>query len=419
MPTPETAPPTPPAAPRGRRDVRLWIGGTSVSIFGDAALWIAVGVWVKDLTGSNGAAGLAFAAYVMPRLGAPFLGLVVDRFRRRPLIVLLNLVLSVWVLLALFVHDEGGVWLLYLVLFGIGLGVGMHNAAGSALLTNLVHKDELGRANALLRTMQEGGMLVAPAVGAFLYLRLGAHVVAVTESVTFLVCALCVFAVRVEEPDPEPPTGSRTEALAAGVRHLAATPRLRAVCLTMAGGLLGFGFIETVIYAVADQGLHRSAAFVGVLTVAKGAGSVAGGVLATRLLKHLAPGEEALLTVFGLSLMAAGVALLILPGVALALTGVVVIGLGIPGAVVGLYTSVQRYSPANLQGRVAAATSMLATTPQVLAVFTSAVLVAHVDFRVLLAVMVVLIGSSASYLAVRRRSFAAPAPAPTEVETTA
>ncbi|GHE78609.1 MFS transporter [Streptomyces spiralis] len=408
-----------PSGSTGTRDVRLWIGGTSVSLFGDAALWIALGVWVKDLTGSNGAAGLAFAAYVMPRLGAPFLGLVVDRFRRRPLIALLNLVLCGWVLLALLVHDGSQVWLVYLVLFGVGLGVGMHNAAGSALLTSLVHPDALGRANALLRTMQEGGMLVAPAAGSFLYLTFGARAVAVLESATFLVCALCVLAVRVDEPAPEPPAGRRTEALVAGIRHLAVTPRLRAVCITMAGGLLGFGFIETVIYAVADQGLHRSAAFVGVLTVAKGIGSVIGGLGATRVLKRLGPGNEAMLTVYGLSLMAAGVAVLALPGLVTALAGVFVIGLGIPGAVVGLYTSVQRYSPARLQGRVAAAASMLATTPQVLAVFTSAALIAHVDYRLLLVVMTVLIGCSAGYLAVRSRSFVTTAPAEQEEEAEA
>ncbi|WP_441251759.1 MFS transporter [Kitasatospora sp. McL0602] len=394
-----------PARTPRKRDVRLWITGTSVSLFGDAALWIALGVWVHDLTGSNGAAGLAFAAYVVPRLGAPFLGLIVDRFRRRSLIALLNFVLSGWVCLAFLVHDQHQVWLLYLVLFGVGLGVGMHNAAGSALLTSLVHPDELGRTNALLRTVQEGGMLVSPAVGSALYVAAGPRAVAGLEAVTFLVCCLCVLAVRVDEPKPEPPSGTIARELAAGVMHLVRTPRLRAVSVAMGGGLLGFGFIETVIYAVADQGLHRPAAFVGALTVGKGVGSVIGGIIGMRVLKRLGNGRESMLTVYGLSLMAAGCAILMLPGVVLAMVGVFVIGLGIPGAVVGLYTSMQRYSPAHLQGRVASAASMLATTPQVLAVATSAALIATVDYRVLLGVQVVLIALSAGYLAVRARSF--------------
>jgi predicted MFS family arabinose efflux permease len=397
----------------GKRDVRLWIAGTSVSLFGDAALWIALGIWMKDLTDSDGAAGLAFAAYVVPRLGAPFLGLVVDRYRRRPLIALINFVLAGWVCLAFLVQDKDQAWLLYLVLFGIGLGVGMHNAAGSALLTRLVPPDDLGTTNALMRTLQEGGMLVAPAVGTLLYTMVGARAVAALEVVTFLLCAVCVLAVRVDEPEPQRPEGRLRQELLAGVRHLARTPRLRAVSVAMGFGLLGFGFIETLIYAVADEGLHRSATFVGVLTVTKGVGSVLGGVAGGRVLKRVGPGREALLTVLGLGTMGLGCALLILPGVAVALAGVFVIGLGIPGAVVGLYTSVQRNSPDGLQGRVASAASMLATAPQVLAVATSAALIAAVDYRVLLGVMVVLIVSSSCYLGLRVRTFTtAPGPGP-------
>ncbi|MFJ9864335.1 MFS transporter [Streptomyces sp. NPDC101165] len=410
MPTDSEAPQ---ARTPGKRDVRLWIAGTSVSLFGDAALWIALGIWMKDLTDSNGAAGLAFAAYVVPRLGAPFLGLAVDRYRRRPLIALINFVLAGWVCLAFLVQDKDQAWLLYLVLFGIGLGVGMHNAAGSALLTRLVPPDDLGTTNALMRTLQEGGMLVAPAVGTLLYTMVGARAVAALEVVTFLLCAVCVLAVRVDEPEPQRPDGRLSQELLAGVRHLARTPRLRAVSVAMGFGLLGFGFIETLIYAVADEGLHRSATFVGVLTVSKGVGSVLGGVAGGRVLKRVGPGREAMLTVLGLGTMGLGCALLILPGVAVALAGVFVIGLGIPGAVVGLYTSVQRNSPDGLQGRVASAASMLATAPQVLAVATSAALIAAVDYRVLLGVMVVLIVGSSCYLGLRVRTFTtAPQPGP-------
>lgn len=394
----------------GRRNVILWITGTSASIFGDAALWIALGIWIKDLTGSDGAAGLAFMAYVLPRFAAPFLGLVVDRFRRRPLIILLNVMLAVWVTTAFLVHGNDDIWLLYVLLFGVGLGVGIHNAAGSALLTLLVPRDGLGRANAMMRTAQEAGMLAAPAVGAALYVAIGPHSIIAVESVTFLVCAACVWRVRVTEPIPPPAEGGLVAEVLAGIRHLVRTPRLRAVSLAMGGALLGFGFIETLIYTITDQGLHRPAAFVGVLTFAKSVGSVAGGALGIRVLRRFGPGNEARLTVFGLTLMAAGCGLLILPGLPAALAGVFVVGLGAPGAVVGLYTSVQHFSPPHLQGRVAAAASMFATTPQVVAVALSTVLVVRLNFHLILAGMVVLIGCSAGYLTIRLA--AAPAASP-------
>ena len=33
------------------RDARLFLAGQSLSLLGDTALWLALGLWVKDLTG--------------------------------------------------------------------------------------------------------------------------------------------------------------------------------------------------------------------------------------------------------------------------------------------------------------------------------------------------------------------------------
>ena len=53
------------------RDARLFLAGQSLSLLGDTALWLALGLWVKDLTGSSSAAGLVFLCIVAPRLAAP------------------------------------------------------------------------------------------------------------------------------------------------------------------------------------------------------------------------------------------------------------------------------------------------------------------------------------------------------------
>ncbi|HZC29799.1 MAG TPA: hypothetical protein VE269_08660, partial [Gaiellaceae bacterium] len=69
------------------RDVRIFFAGWTVSVFGDWAMFIVLGVWAKSLTGSNAAAGLVFFALSLPSLFSPLAGLVVDRVRRRPLLV--------------------------------------------------------------------------------------------------------------------------------------------------------------------------------------------------------------------------------------------------------------------------------------------------------------------------------------------
>jgi hypothetical protein len=48
------------------RDARLLVAGQTLSVFGDRAMFLALGVWVKELTGSSAAAGLVFFAYTAP-----------------------------------------------------------------------------------------------------------------------------------------------------------------------------------------------------------------------------------------------------------------------------------------------------------------------------------------------------------------
>ena len=53
------------------REARLYLAGQSLSLLGDLALSLAMGVWVKELTGSSGAAGLTFLAFLLPQLVSP------------------------------------------------------------------------------------------------------------------------------------------------------------------------------------------------------------------------------------------------------------------------------------------------------------------------------------------------------------
>jgi MFS family permease len=73
------------------RDARFYLAGQVLSTVGDNALWLAMGIWVKILTGSSSAAGLVFFAFTCGILLAPVTGLLADRMRRRPLLIAANL----------------------------------------------------------------------------------------------------------------------------------------------------------------------------------------------------------------------------------------------------------------------------------------------------------------------------------------
>jgi MFS family permease len=106
-----------------RRDMRLYVAGQTLSLFGDTALWLALAVWAKSLTGSSAAAGMVMFALAAPQLLAPLSGLLVDRVRRRPLLIAANLAIAAAVLplLAVLLSGSLPVVLAGKVLFGVGI----------------------------------------------------------------------------------------------------------------------------------------------------------------------------------------------------------------------------------------------------------------------------------------------------------
>lgn len=82
----------------------------------------AAGIWVKSLTGSSGAAGLVAVCIYAPSLLRSVAGVVVDRVRRRPFLIVVNMASAVAVLPLLLVRsaDQNVVDLRGHVYFGQG-----------------------------------------------------------------------------------------------------------------------------------------------------------------------------------------------------------------------------------------------------------------------------------------------------------
>jgi MFS family permease len=380
------------------RDARIYLSGQMFSLFGDSSLWLAMGIWVKTLTGSNAQAGLVFFFFTAPSLLAPTFGLLADRVRRRPLLLAANTFTPVAVLALLAVRGPGQVWLIDAVMCAYGISYLVLGPAQSALLTVMVPAELLPDANGALRTAQELLRLFGPLAGAGLFVAVGGHVVAVIDAATFAFPVASLLLLRVREPAPQPVTGRWAAQLTAGVRHIWRTVELRHVIVAGACTTTVFGFGETITYAIAGNGLHRPAAFVGVLAAVQGAGAVAGGLSAATLGRRL--GEGRLIGVTML-MAAAGAALQIPPVLPAVLAGDIIFGASIPGMVVGLITLTQRVTPPDLQGRVYAAVETVITTPQTISIALGAALITVTGYKTLLAAMAVTIALAAIYLLTR------------------
>ena len=413
------------------RDARLLVAGQTLSLLGDRAMFLALGIWVKSLTGLSAAAGLVFFAFAVPGIAAPAAGLVVDRVRRRQLMIATDLVIAAVISSLLLVHGRDQVWLIYVVTVLYGGSAVVFGSAQSALVAEMLPARLLPAANAALQSASEGMRLIAPLGGAALFAWLGGGAVAVLDAGTFLASAACLASLRHHDVRPEPHELHLREQVVAGARHIARTVPLRRIVLVLAVALLVVGFAETLIFAVVfvdnnvkattgtielkaafknDPQILWPGQFVG-LRVEVGIDKNA--VVAPAAMRRLGDGR---LVAGGLALFAVGDGLLIVPRLPAAVVGIVIAGVGVSWAVVGFGSAVQLRTPQHLQGRVYSAAELLVGLPQTFSIAAGAALSTVIDYRLLLAGMAAVTTACAAYLAVRGEPAPEPHYAPPDAE---
>ncbi|WP_405528523.1 MFS transporter [Streptomyces avidinii] len=383
------------------RDSRYYLIGQVFSLFGDSALWLGMGVWVKVLTGSSSSAGLVMFAFVAGQLLAPLSGMLVDRVRRRPLLIVTNVMTGLLVLSLLAVRDKDDVWIIYAVMFLYGAAASLLEAAQTALLPALLPAHLLAEANGFLQVSKQGLKLVAPIAGAGAVVTVGPHWVVIVDALSFAVAVAALARTRVDEPAPldsaDGQRGAWGQRLLAGILHIRGVPDLRRLMVASMLTMTVFGFPQTALYAIAER-LHRSPDFIGVLISAQGAGAIASGLVVGKAVRRF--GERGAATA-GFASYALGAMLLALPSLPAVCAGVVLCGSAVPWILVSLVTMGQRLSPAHLQGRVHAAFSMLNGVPQALSIVVGAWLVSVVDLWAVMALMSTVVFVAAAYLGLR------------------
>lgn len=394
------------------RDARLLLAGQTLSAFGDWAMFIVLAIWMKALTGSSARAGLVFFVLGLGNLAGPLGGLLADRVRRRPLMIVTDCVLGTSVLVLLLVHDKGDAWLIYLVALLYGLGGSVFYPARSALLRLMLPEELLAEANGALSSVQQGLRIVAPLAGASLYAAFGGGTVAILDAATFAGSALFLSRMRVAETKPAPPEHHFLREVTAGIEHVWRTLPLRQVTIGTTIALLVVGFGETLIFSVI-QHLGHKPSFFGVLATLQGIGSIAAGVTAAWVLRRTGDVRG---VGIGLALFGACALLLIVPSTPVVLVGFVVAGVGIVWAIVALTTALQTRTPIAIQGRVSAAADISLSLAQTVSIATGAALSTLVDYRVLLVVMAAVLFASSVYLLTRREGPAPVVEAPATME---
>lgn len=381
------------------RNFRLLLTGQTLTMFGDVAMFLVLGIWIKDLTGSHGAAGSVFVALALPALLAPLGGLVVDRLPRRSVMIANDLATGIVVLALLAVRGPSDVWLIYVVAAVYGASQQIFFAARSGLLVTMLEHDRIGKANGLLEALRHGLRVAGPLVGAAIFAVAGGGAVAVIDAVTFFASAAILAMIRVSEPRQTSRRMPLLEELSAGARHILATPTLRLVVGAFVLAVCVVGTLESALFALVDEGLARPPAFIGVLGMVQGAGAVAGGLLAPHMLEAI--GEVRLI---GAGCALAGIGLIgaVLSIMGPVLAGTFLVGVGTSALFVGYLTLLQRRTAGNLQGRVFSAAEAALTGPYAASIGLGAFLVGVVDYRLMYGLNVVVLAAVGLFLLLAR-----------------
>ena len=261
---------------------RLFLG-QAVSAVGSQVTFLALPITaVFLLRATPGAMGLLGALdnlpYLLFGLGV---GVLVDRRRRRPLMVWADLLRAVAVCSvplgwALGILSFGQ---LCVVVFVVGSCNIVFDVAAQAQMPGLLPEDRVVDGNAALQTTTSLSTVVGPGISGQLIALFGAPVAIVVDAVSYVVSAVFIHSIREPEPVRHRSEGSARRQIAEGLRYVREDRRL--VALAGAGSTISLAvnaaFAVFVYYLAVRAGW--TAATIGLLYTAVGVAGAAGAIL--------------------------------------------------------------------------------------------------------------------------------------------
>ncbi len=290
----------------GHRDFRLLWGGETVSELGSQISLLAIPLLaVRTLHATTFQMGLLTAASTAAFLivGLPA-GVWVDRIRRRR--VMIGADLGRLVALGSIPIAYAFGWLTLAQLFVVTLASGIltvfFDVAYQSYLPALAGREHLVEGNAKLTGSAEVAAVAGPSVAGGLVQTIGASAAVAVDSVTFLVSAVAVTAIRSPEARPQVPESGHPKLvhdIAEGLRFVFGNALLRAIAATTATANLFSGVAAAVEIVFLVRTVHASPGAIGLLFAMGGVGGVLGAFAAGPLARRFGGARATILGIAG------------------------------------------------------------------------------------------------------------------------
>ena len=168
---------------------KLWYGQI-VSLLGDWFGFVASATLVASLTQSGLAIGVLIAVRMLPPfLFSPLAGVVADRYNRKYILILTDILRFFIVLGFLFLREPGDVWIIYALTALQTTMTGFFFPARNAILPDIVDPSQLGSANALSATTWSVMLALGAALGGVFAGYFGVYLAFFVDSLTYLASA--------------------------------------------------------------------------------------------------------------------------------------------------------------------------------------------------------------------------------------
>ncbi len=337
-----------------RRLQLAWAG----SLIGNWSYFVALAVYAYD-QGGAAAVGLVGVIRMLPAaIASPFLAPLADRFPRKLVMVVADVVRAVLMLLAALTIWQGwSQWVVYTIVALSTVSGTVFRPAQAALLPHLARSPgELTAANVASSTLESVGAFVGPALGGVLLALTNAETVFVVNAASFMWSALLVLAVRRGgriEPKPgvaPVAADAHGSGVGAGFRAIFASRDLLVLSGLYTAQTLVAGALNVLVVVSALELLDVGESGVGYLNGALGVGGLVGGFVALVLASRgrLAADFGLGIALFGVPLALIGIA----SSVPVAVLALGLIGLGNSLVDINALTIMQRTVPDEVLGRV-------------------------------------------------------------------
>src|SRR5829696_6692511 len=276
---------------RNRSFRQLWLGQV-VSQMGDWFDTIALYTIILKLTGSGRDVGLLLVARFVPSFFfGPISGVIADRFSRRRIMIVSDLLRAVVVLGFLFVRRADQLWIIYvLTVFQLGLST-FFEPAKTAAIPSIVEDRELVAANAISSVTWSVMLTLGAAIGGLITGWFGTDVAFIMDAASYLLSAALIASIRVpkrKKRERQKLALGRllgiTETIE-GIKYVKDRPRVLAVLLVKPAWGLGGGILT--LLAVFGERIFPvgkdAATGIGVLFAARGIGTAVGPIVARRV----------------------------------------------------------------------------------------------------------------------------------------